>query len=174
MALPGLDEVVVRRYTLKPESPSRQDSQQQLSFSDAGAAPKPPGAGLSGSVFEATLQLQQAVGGSGGSSSISAQSYVQQVLTEVAAGARPGDPAPHTQLLASPDQAVACLQQVLGMLRTLAPPVRLLMRLTDVAMQASQPASRLLLMPKSSLAWAPLLGSSAVHAAVAWNNLEQD
>lgn len=138
---PAREEVVVRRYLLKADSPSSQGSPRQLAFTDAGAAPKPPGASLCGSVFEATLRLRQQVAVDGAAhpdGGSNARVFVQQLLSEAAAGAQPGETAADPQLVASADQAVACLQQLLGMMRVLAPPVRLLMRLTDVALQASR------------------------------------
>ncbi|KAL4425289.1 hypothetical protein ABPG75_009305 [Micractinium tetrahymenae] len=120
----GPEEVVVRRYTLKPTGPGQGD-QSQLSIADAGAAPKPPGSTLRGSVFEATLLLQQPaapVGGNAARGSSDARMYVQQLLSDVDGGAAPTQAAAHQQLLACADQAVTCLQQLLGMLRVLAPP----------------------------------------------------
>ncbi|KAL4435652.1 hypothetical protein ABPG77_002615 [Micractinium sp. CCAP 211/92] len=148
----GLEEMVVRWCSLVLGCLPSQGSHWagQLAFLDAGAAPKPPGSSLNGSVFEATLRLQEqgaevasAPADGSSSSSSSARAYAKQLLCTGAGEAGSGATAADQRLLASADQAVACLQQLLGMLRVLAPPVHLLMRLTDVALQAPDGSFRL-------------------------------
>ncbi len=153
----------MRRYSLGLGCLPRQGSHGagQLALVDAGAAPKSPGSSLNGSVFEATLRLQEqgaevasAPADGSSSSSSSARAYVQQLLCTGAGEAGSGATAADQRLLASADQAMACLQQLLGMLCVLAPPVRLLMRLTDVALQASRAGLVLNpLLPPTVQAW---------------------
>ena len=111
---------MVRRYCLLPQA-------EQLLIQPAGDQGKPPGSGLRGTAAELTLRLQPppaaADGGGGGAD---AQQHVQQLLL---GGAAPAG------LLASAEAAVGCLQQLMGMLRALAPPVRLERRLNGVLLQ---------------------------------------
>lgn len=87
---------------------------------DCGATPKPPGAALRGSVFEAAVRLAEGAGDGR------------------APGAAPTFARDAHLLPRSAEEAVGCLQQLLGMLRVLAPPVRVLMRLNGVLLQASR------------------------------------
>lgn len=105
----------MRRYCLRASAAAG----QPLVVMPAEAAPKPPGSTLQGSVFEATLQLQPPTEpGADGAS----------------AGLLPGQ-SPAAERPASAEAVVGCLQQLLGMLRVLAPPTRLLMRLDGVLLQ---------------------------------------
>lgn len=109
-----------------------------MAVADTGPAAKPAGSTLRGSVFEATLRLQQqAQPEAGGSSGGEARAYVQRLLAEAGGGGSGGSGEGAAAVLpATAEEVVACLQQLLGMLRVLAPPVRLLMRLAGVELQA--------------------------------------
>jgi hypothetical protein len=72
--------------------------------------------------------------------SADAQQFVRQLL----AGA---DRPPLEQLPASAEEVVGCLQQLLGMLQALAPPVQLLMRLNGVLLQVRLSFCRAALLP---------------------------
>lgn len=111
----GSDEAVVRRYCLRASSTAGHPPL----LMPAEAAAKPPGSTLQGSVFEATVWLQPpAEAGASGPGD----------------GPLAGQP-PAAHRPASAQAVVGCLQQLLGMLRVLAPPVRLLMRLDGVLLQ---------------------------------------
>lgn len=109
----------MRRYCLLPQA-------EQLLIQPAGDQGKPPGSGLRGTAAELTLRLQPPQAAADGGGGADAQQYVQQLLL---GGAAPAG------LLASAEAAVGCLQQLMGMLRALAPPVRLEMRLNGVLLQ---------------------------------------
>lgn len=82
-----------------------------LGVREAGAEGKPPGSALQGTAFEAAVLLQAAPG----------------ELRSIT----------HHQLPPSAEAVMGCLQQLMGMLRALAPPVQLVMRLDGVLLQAS-------------------------------------
>lgn len=115
--------MVVRRYSLQAAHGGT------LAVVPAGADGKPPGSGLCGSVIEATILLHPgphdaaaaADWGGGGQ---------QQLLAAV----------PPACLPASAEEVAGSLQQLLGMLRVLAPPVQLLMRLNGVLLQVGAEA----------------------------------
>ncbi|PSC76824.1 hypothetical protein C2E20_0918 [Micractinium conductrix] len=106
------EEAVVRRYSVRTAPGGAVD------VLDCGATPKPPGAALRGSVFEAAVRLAEGAGDGR------------------APGAAPTFARDAHLLPCSAEEAVGCLQQLLGMLRVLAPPVRVLMRLNGVLLQA--------------------------------------
>jgi hypothetical protein len=139
-----LDEVVVRRYACQAAAGG-----QQLAVAEQAPRPKPPSCTLRGSMFEMTVQLwhqqgqqPKAVSDSISDSISDPQRYVQQLLAGSgpgaggAAGGAAAQAMASTHLPASAEEVVACLQQLLEMMQVLAPPVRLLMRLQDVLMQA--------------------------------------
>lgn len=117
----------MRRYSLRAPGGA-----QPLAVVPTEAAAKPPGSGLRGTVVEATVLLQQPPqqhpDAAGPMSR--AEGSMRQPLGDVGA-AQPI--AAH--LPASAEEVVGCLQQLLGMLRVLAPPVRLVMRLDGVLLQ---------------------------------------
>ena len=123
MPLPaGVEEVVVRRYSLRATGGG------PVSVAAAGAQGKPPGSGLSGSVFEATILLQLPREAAEAGWSGDGQQYMP--------GPRGGAAAvPPAHLPASAEEVAGSLQQLVGMLRVLAPPVCLLMRLNGVLLQ---------------------------------------
>jgi hypothetical protein len=127
----ALEEAVVRRYSFQAASEGG-----EVSLHVVGDAAKPPGSTLCGSVFQLTILLQQQLEPS--SDSGSHQQPAQLSLTAAGGGrATPAATQQQQQLPALADEVVCCLQQLLGMVRVLAPPVRLLMRLNGVLLQAS-------------------------------------
>ena len=114
---------MVRRYSLQAAHGGA------LAVLPTGADGKPPGSSLCGSAIEATILLQPgphdaaAAGDWGGGGQ-------QQLLAAV----------PPACLPASAEQVAGSLQQLLGMLRVLAPPVQLLMRLKGVLLQVGAEA----------------------------------
>jgi hypothetical protein len=85
----------------------------------AGESAKPPGSTLCGSMLELGLALEQPIDSPG-----------QFLGASEARGGR--------RLPATAEEVVGWMEQLLGMLRVLAPPVRLLLRLSGVLLQASE------------------------------------
>lgn len=110
---------MVRRYRFQAAA----GGAGSVSVQPAGATAKPPGSTLRGSVLELAVVLQAAGGGAASAASGLHQQQQQQ------------------QLPASAEEVVGCLQQLLGMVRVLAPPLTLLMRLKGVLLQASWPGA---------------------------------
>lgn len=119
----GLEEVVVRRYSLQA-SPGG-----ALSVAPASAEGKPPGSSLRGSVIEASILLQP-----GPLDAAAGWSDGRQLHT--------ASDVPPARLPASAEDIASSLQQLLGMLRALAPPVQVLMRLDGVLLQVGAEGSR--------------------------------
>lgn len=113
----GLEEVVVRRYSLQAAHGG------SLAVVPAGAEGKPPGSGLGGTVIEATIQLRPSP------HEAAAADWGGGLHPHMHAGVSPA------LLPASAEEVAGSLQQLLGMLRVLAPPVQLLMRLDGVMLQ---------------------------------------
>lgn len=118
----GVEELVVRRYSLQAAGGGT------VTVAAAGAEGKPPGSGLCGSVFDATIQLQPPHEAAAAGWGSDGQLYLPEPLSSAAA-------VPPACLPASAEEVAGSLQQLAGMLRVLAPPVCLLMRLNGVLLQ---------------------------------------